>query len=65
MRTTFSRLSSVTALIILVAVVGLGMSFRVMVKNYLADEQKETLQARAAAASELAADYVGYASTLG
>ena len=32
MRTTFSRLSSVTALIILVAVVGLGMSFRVMVK---------------------------------
>ena len=65
MRTTFSRLSSVTALIILVAVVGLGMSFRVMVKNYLADEQKETLQARAAAASELAADYVGYASTFG
>ena len=33
MRTTFSRLSSVTALIILVAVVGLGMSFRVMVKT--------------------------------
>ena len=33
MRTTFSRLSSVTALIILVAVVGLGMSFRVMVKK--------------------------------
>ena len=65
MRTTFSRLSSVTALIILVAVVGLGMSFRVMVKNYLADEQKETLQAKAAAASELAADYVGYASTFG
>ena len=65
MKTTFSRLFSVTALIILVAVVGLGMSFRVMVKNYLTDEQEETLRTKAASASELASDYAGYASTYG
>ncbi len=65
MRTTFSRLFSVTALIVLVAVVGLGMSFRVMVKNYLAAEQQEALQAKAATVTELTADYAGFASAYG
>ena len=56
MKTTFGRLFSVTALIVLVAVVGMGASFRALVKNYLIDEREEDLRATAAAVAELAAN---------
>ena len=49
MKTTFGRLFSVTALIVLVAVVGMGASFRALVKNYLTGEREEDLRATAAA----------------
>lgn len=65
MKTTFGRLFSVTALIVLVAVVGMGASFRALVKNYLTGEREEDLQATAAAVAELAAKYAGYSSGAG
>ena len=65
MKTTFGRLFSVTALIVLVAVVGMGASFRALVKNYLIDEREEDLRATAAAVAELAAKYAGYSSGAG
>lgn len=63
MKTTFSRLFSVTALIILVAVVGLGMSFRAMVKNYLANEREDALTANASAVTELTETFLEAALT--
>ncbi len=57
MRSTFSRLFSTTALIILVAVVGLGVSFRVMVQDYLAQERESELQATAQAVASLTVKY--------
>lgn len=65
MKTTFGRLFSVTALIVLVAVVGMGASFRALVKNYLTGEREEDLRATAAAVAELAAKYAGYSSGAG
>lgn len=57
MKTTFSRLFSTTALIILFAVTLLGLSFRAMVKSYLAEEKENSLQANATAVADLAATY--------
>lgn len=57
MKTTFSRLFSTTALIILFAVTMLGLSFRAMVKGYLAQEKEDSLQANATAVAQLAASY--------
>ena len=59
MKSMFSRLFSVTAVIIVVAVVGLGLSFRAMVSNYLAGERETALLANAQVVSELAATYTG------
>lgn len=57
MKTTFSRLFTTTALIILFAVTLLGLSFRAMVKSYLAQEKEDSLQANATAVAGLAASY--------
>lgn len=61
MKSTFQRLFSTMVLIILVGTVGLGLSFRLMVQNYLADEQESGLEATADAVTNLTASYAASA----
>ncbi|MGM9641042.1 MAG: ATP-binding protein [Faecousia sp.] len=61
MKTTFGRLFSVTALIMLLAMVVTGLSFRAMAKRYLTREREENLRANANAVSELVSSYASAA----
>lgn len=62
MRTTFGRLFTVTALIVLTAVAALGFSFRIMARHYLAAEREDELRINAAAVAELASSYASAAA---
>ncbi len=68
MKSTFSRIFSVMALIILVSVLGIGLSFRAMAQGFFNDEREQELKANAQAVSELAINYAlaagaGYTET--
>ncbi len=69
MKTTFGRLFSVTALILVAAIVLMGLSFWSIVRGYLLVEREEELSANAQAVAGLAADYAAaysyYAYTSG
>lgn len=62
MKSTFSRIFSVMALIILVSVLGIGLSFRAMAQGFFNDEREQELKANAQAVSELAINYAMAAS---
>lgn len=57
MRTTFARLFLVTALVISLAFIGLGMSFRMMVRDYLKSERIDDLQSHGKSVVELVQAY--------
>ena len=57
MKSTFSRLFSTIAVILLLAILLLGASFRALVKNYLADNATEKLQNDAQVIADLASVY--------
>ena len=57
MKTTFSRLFSTAAVILLVALVLIGTSFQLLVKEYLMQSAMESLQQHADATAQLAAAY--------
>lgn len=61
MKTTFGRLFSVTALILLISVITLGVSFRVMARQYLTSQREKELRVNAAAVAELAGSYASAA----
>ncbi len=58
MRTTFGRLFATTLVLLMVALLLVGASFRLLVKNYLEDNTIEGLQSDAQVISELAAVYI-------
>ena len=57
MKTTFSRIFATAAVILLVALVLIGTSFQLLVKEYLTENAVEDLKQHAAATAELAAAY--------
>ena len=57
MKTTFSRTFSTAAIILMVALVLVGISFQALVKEYLTDSAVDGLQQNAAAIAELASAY--------
>ncbi len=59
MKTTFSRLFSLFAAVILLCLLLLGVSFRILLRDYLEDEKRETLHTNAATLVDLAAAYEG------
>ena len=59
MKTTFSRLFSLFAAVILLCLLLLGVSFRILLKDYLENEKREVLHTNAATLVDLAAAYEG------
>ena len=57
MKTTFVRLFSFIAGLVLLCVLFLGAGFRALVTNYLVGETKESLSNNATSVAELAAAY--------
>ena len=57
MKSTFSRLFTTTAALILLCLTVLGVSFRGLMYNYLVDEKEESLRTNATAVAVLAAAY--------
>ncbi len=57
MKTTFSRQFALTAGLIMLSVLILGLAFRVFIGSYAAEEAQKTLRHNAQAVSELAAAY--------
>ena len=57
MKSTFSRLFTMTAALILLCLTVLGFSFRGLMYSYLVDEKEESLQTNATAVADLAAAY--------
>lgn len=57
MKTTFSRLFTLFAALILLCLILLGFTFRVLLNNYLEDEKQETLYNNAEALVNLASAY--------
>ena len=57
MKTTFSRLFALFAVVILLCLVILGISFRVMLSDFLEEEKRETLHNNAVTLVNLAAAY--------
>jgi len=63
MKTTFSRMFSTAVVILLVALLLLGILFRLLVKNYLTDNAVDGLQNDAQVVSKLAEDYMSNGSS--
>ena len=57
MKTTFSRIFSTAAVILLLALLLIGTSFQLLVKEYLSENAMESLKQQSAAIAELAAAY--------
>ena len=57
MKTTFSRIFATAAVILLLALLLIGTSFQLLVKEYLSENAMESLKQQSAAIAELAAAY--------
>lgn len=57
MKTTFSRVFALVASVILICLILLGVSFRVLLRNYLENATQETLHNNAATLTDLVAAY--------
>ena len=57
MKTTFSRLFATAAVILLIALVMIGTSFQILVKEYLTENTMESLKTHASSVADLASAY--------